>query len=137
MKIKKKSAIELKDSLYLGEGVLLESGDRIIIRKSEGKKDYVIYHNSYSSAISEVEKLINKNGMVWNPDEVFTKVTSGTKKPKEGETVKFFLQLFTPNHTPAGKAIHVQVYGMDDRYELNAYFSPMKSRDYFEYPWEE
>ncbi|NCB02069.1 MAG: hypothetical protein EOM67_07860 [Spirochaetia bacterium] len=136
MRIKKKSALEMKDDLYINN-TMLEKGDRIVVRKSEGKKDYVIYHNSYSGAISEVENLVIKNGMIWNPDEVFTKVSTGTKKPKEGDIVKFYLQLYTPDHMPAGKAIHVQVYGMGDRYELNAYFSPLKAREYFDYPWED
>lgn len=96
----------------------------------ESKKKYEIYHNLYSGAIKEAEDFCEWQGYYWNKDESFAKIGSGPKKPDEGNTNSFTLELFTKEGEPAGKALHFQVYGMGDRYELNAYISPLKKKDY-------
>jgi hypothetical protein len=84
------------------------------------ESDYEIYHNSYSSAISEVVRFIEKNGFSYNEDDFFNDITTGPKKPSEGKTNKFHLQLFK-NGEPTKKYLHIQIYGMKNKYELNMY----------------
>jgi hypothetical protein len=97
---------------------------------NEAKNDYEIYHSSYTGAIKEAENYCNKQGLYWNKDESFAKIGSGPKKPSEGKTNSFALELFTEDGEPAGKAVHLQVYGMGNRYELNVYTSPLRKNKY-------
>lgn len=92
---------------------------------TEGKNDYVIYHSSYSSAVDEALKLAKKNGYDVDDDQVFDNISTGSKRPKAGKTTRVTLPLWK-NGKEQRKALHFQVYGMDDkkgRYELNAYIS--------------
>jgi len=95
----------------------------------EGKKDYTIYHNSYSEAVTEVMSFIEKNGYDTEGEEfdnaVFNNISSGSKRPKNGKTTRVTLPLWK-NGKVQRKSAHFQVYGMDDakgRYELNLYIS--------------
>ena len=83
---------------------------------------YEIYHKSYSAAITEVVEFIKSNGYTYNEDEFFNEITSGPKKPSEGKTNKFNIQMYKDDK-PTKKYIHIQVYGMKDKYELNMYIS--------------
>jgi hypothetical protein len=116
----------LREEILEMSGVLLEK-----------KGDYEIYHSTYTSAIQEAERYCEEQGFYWNKDESFAKIGSGPRKPQEGKTNKFSLELYTKEGKPAGKAVHFQVYGMGDRYELNAYLSPMKKKDYQYYEGDE
>lgn len=113
---------------YLGEEDITQKKTKKVLK--EGKEDYQIYHKSYSGAISEAKNFCEKHGFFWNDNEVFQKISSGPKKPSEGKTNKFYLQLYSKENEPAGKVIHIQVYGMSDRYELNMYFAPLKKTKY-------
>lgn len=91
----------------------------------EGKSDYIIYHNSYSDAISEMINYIHKNGYVYNEDEFFNTVTTGPGKPKGGNTHRFSLQMFKGDKETR-KYIQVQIYNREtntNRFELNMYIS--------------
>jgi hypothetical protein len=44
----------------------------------------------------------------------------GPRKPSEGKTNKFHLSL-RKDFKPQKKMLHIQVYGMKNSYELNAY----------------
>ncbi len=44
----------------------------------------------------------------------------GPKKPSEGKTNKFSIEL-SKDGKPSRKQLHIQVYGMRNSYELNAY----------------
>jgi hypothetical protein len=44
----------------------------------------------------------------------------GPKKPSEGKTNRFSIEL-SKDGKPSRKLLHIQVYGMRDTYELNAY----------------
>jgi hypothetical protein len=99
----------------------------------EAKDDYQIYHKSYSGAISEARRQCEEKGLFWNDNEVFNKISVGPKKPAEGKTNKFYLQLYTKDGEPAGKVVHIQVYGMGEKYELNMYFAPLRKNKYDHY----
>lgn len=87
---------------------------------NEGKKDYEIYHDSYTSALNAVQDFIKKNGFEMDEDEWFTKVSTGPKRPSEGKTNRFTLPLMKGGKE-SRRVISFQVYGMGDRYELNMY----------------
>ena len=97
----------------------------------EAKSDYEIYHNSYSAAVSEIEKFTEKNGYTLDDhsdkemigDQMATKVGMGPKKPKEGDTNKFHFELYK-NNKKIRKMLHAQVYNRGtngNEYELNMY----------------
>ncbi len=88
----------------------------------EGKKDYEIYHKTFTSAIEEVEKFAEKNGYEIDSDEMFNKVGTGPKKPSVGKTNEYHLTLMK-NGKEDRKKLHFQVYGLKSQYELNMYIS--------------
>jgi len=96
----------------------------------ESKKDYVIYHNSYSAATDEITKFVEKNGYTLDDEtdsedigsQMFELVGRGPKKPTNGKTNKFHFKLYKNNKLQK-KALHAQVYGDEGRFELNMYIS--------------
>jgi hypothetical protein len=97
----------------------------------EGKSDYIIYHNSYSAAIQEVEEFVKKNGFTLDDqtdpeyvgDQMATKVGFGPKKPKAGDTNTFHFDLYKDNKL-IKKMLHVQIYNRgttSNEFELNMY----------------
>jgi hypothetical protein len=86
------------------------------------KKELQVYHDSYSSAISEALEYAQSMGYVVDADDVWTQISIGSKRPREGQTNSFILRL-TKDGKPQRKALAVQVYGMKNKYELNAYIS--------------
>lgn len=110
--------------------MLLKEEIKSLAGINEAKNDYEIYHKTYTDAIKEAENFCNKQGFYWNKDESFAKIGSGPRKPSEGKTNRFALELFTKEGSKAGKAVHIQVYGMEDRYELNTYLTPLRKEKY-------
>jgi len=88
----------------------------------EGKKDYEIYHKTFTSAVEEVEMFAEKNGYEIDSDEMFNVVGTGPKRPAVGKTNKYHLTLMK-NGKEDRKKLHFQVYGMKTQYELNMYIS--------------
>jgi len=76
--------------------------------------------------VQEVERYIAKKGYTTDPDEMFTKIGAGPRKPSEGKTNKYTLTLFK-NGKEQRKAAHFQVYNRGNsiplRMELNLYIS--------------
>lgn len=136
-KIYKKNGVTITEEVKTVKNILREEILEMVGILSERKGDYEIYHNTYTSAIQEAEKYCEEQGFFWNKDESFAKIGSGPRKPQEGKTNKFSLELYTKDNKPAGKAVHLQVYGMGSRYELNVYLSPMKKKDYQYYEGDE
>ena len=88
--------------------------------------DYNIYHKSFTSAAEEARKLASKNGYEIDEDDWFTSVATGgpysRARPSEGKTHKFKVAL-TRNGKPQKSMLAFQVYGMKNKYELNAYIT--------------
>lgn len=84
--------------------------------------EYKLYHTSYTSAIDEALAYAKKRGYEYDPEETFDKIGAGPRKPSEGKTVSHTISL-TENGRPSRKALHIQVYGMGSKYELNCYIS--------------
>lgn len=91
---------------------------------AEGKKDYEIYHKSYSASIEEMMKYVKKNGYDVDVEgsDFFNQVTTGGK-PSIGKTKRHKIPLMKNSKTTKKKVIF-QVYGMPKgSYELNMYIS--------------
>ncbi len=89
---------------------------------AEGRQDYQVYHNSYTSAVDTALEYAEKQGYTYDREETFTKIGMGDRKPQEGVTNKFTITLFKDGKEQK-KALQVQIYGMGNRYELNAYIA--------------
>lgn len=86
----------------------------------EKKSDYEVYHKSYTSAINAAKEYAEKQGYEINDDDSFTKIGMGPRKPSEGKTNRFSIELAKDGKV-SRKQLHIQVYGMKNSYELNAY----------------
>jgi hypothetical protein len=112
--------------------ILTETQIKVLISKqlndigsdviSESKGDFEVYHNTYASAISEALKYVNSRGFETNGDEVWDKISVGPKKPSEGQTNKITLTLLKDGKEQK-KALHLQIYNMGKKYELNLYIN--------------
>ena len=87
---------------------------------TEAKSDYEVYHKSYTSAIQAAREYAEKKGYEINNDDAFTKIGMGPRKPSEGKTNKFSIELSKDGKVQR-KKLQIQVYGMRNSYELNAY----------------
>ena len=81
-----------------------------------------IYFKSYTHAIEAAEVMAGKKGYTIEDDELFNKVGMNSKRPSVGKTTKVNLELLK-NGKPQKKMLHIQVYGMKNGYELNAYIN--------------
>ncbi len=84
--------------------------------------DFETYHKSYTSAINAAREYAEKKGYEINDDDAFTKIGMGPRKPSEGKTNKFSIEL-SKDGKPSRKQLHIQVYGMKNGYELNCYIN--------------
>ena len=89
---------------------------------AEGKPNYEVYHNTFSSAVQTAKAYAEAKGYTINDDEWFNRVSNGPKKPSEGVTNRYSLGLYVGDKEQR-KMLHIQVYGMNNKYELNAYIS--------------
>ena len=87
---------------------------------SEAKSDYEVYHKSYTSAIQAAKAYAEKKGYEINDDDSFRQIGMGPRKPSEGKTNKFSIELSKDGKVQR-KKLQIQVYGMRNSYELNAY----------------
>jgi hypothetical protein len=109
----------------------------VLLRKSQEEKKqdsgYIVYHNSYSAAISEIEKFANKNGYSLDDEsdsenkgaQMFDIVGTGPSKPKEGKTNSFHFTLYKGSKQQT-KMLHAQIYNRgssSNEFELNLYIN--------------
>jgi hypothetical protein len=87
---------------------------------TETKSDYEVYHKSYTSAIQAAKAYAEKKGYEINDDDSFRQIGMGPRKPSEGKTNKFSIELSKGGKVQR-KKLQIQVYGMRNSYELNAY----------------
>jgi hypothetical protein len=87
---------------------------------NEAKSDYEVYHKSYTSAINAAKAYAEKKGYEINDDDSFRQIGMGPRKPSEGKTNKFSIELSKDGKVQR-KKLQIQVYGMRNSYELNAY----------------
>lgn len=114
--------------------ITLNTKEILLRKKVEDKKendaDYVVYHNSYSAATTEISNYAKKKGYTLDDEsdsenigsQMFDLVGTGPSKPKEGKTNKFSFELY--KGTKLQKVyLHAQVYGRENGYELNLYIN--------------
>lgn len=82
--------------------------------------DYDLYHKTFTDAVKTAVDIAKKRGYEVNEDDWFNKVSTGPRKPVEGDTNKYHIELLKDGK-PAKKMLHFQVYGMKNSYELNVY----------------
>ena len=87
---------------------------------NEAQAKYDVYHNSYTSAIQSAREYAEKQGYTINDDDSFTKIGLGPRKPSEGKTNRFSIELSKDGKVQR-KMLQIQVYGMRNKYELNCY----------------
>ena len=109
-------------NLNIGKDVILsvklfESTNESV---NEAKSDYEVYHKSYTSAINAAKAYAEKKGYEINDDDSFRQIGMGPRKPSEGKTNKFSIELSKGGKVQR-KKLQIQVYGMRNSYELNAY----------------
>ena len=93
-------------------------------------KDYTIYHKSYTSATDQIDAFAKKNGYSLDDEtdpedkgsQMFDLIGTGPKKPTNGKTNKFSFKLYKGDKLQR-KGLHAQVYGDENRFELNMYIS--------------
>jgi hypothetical protein len=88
----------------------------------ESKSGYEIYHKSYTSAVNTALEYAEKRGYTYDHEETADKIGMGPKKPSEGKTNRITIQLMKDGKKQK-KSLHIQVYGMRDKYELNTYIN--------------
>lgn len=84
---------------------------------------YQLYHNSYTSAVNTALEYAEQRGYEYDKEETATKIGSGPRKPSDGKTNRFTIDL-SKNGKPQLRKLLIQIYGMGNgRYELNTYIS--------------
>lgn len=86
--------------------------------------EYKLYHKTFSDAVDTALKHVEKKyKLATDPDDYFSKVASGPRKPSSGKTNKYIIDLINPKtEEPVKKKLHMQIYNMDNKgYELNMY----------------
>ena len=101
--------------------ISLLAKNRLMRSESVNENDGV-YFKSYTAAIEAARAAALKKGFEIDDDEMFTKVGVGSKKPSVGKTTRVSLEL-TKAGKPQRKMLHIQVYGMNNGYELNSYIN--------------
>ena len=98
---------------------------KTFVETRKSKKDYETYHKSFTEALEEVIKSLEKQGFKMEDSDMEQQVTfggtSGRARPATGKTTKFNIKLNKLDDTPTKKLIHFQVYGLPNSYELNMY----------------
>jgi hypothetical protein len=89
--------------------------------KSDKGPKYTIYHDSFTQAATEAENYAKARGFEVDPSDWFNQVGVGAR-PAEGETKKFHIELLKNGETQKVQ-LNFQVFGMPNKYELNAYIS--------------
>jgi len=108
----------------------------------ESKSDYIVYHNTYSRAISEILDFVEKNGYLlddlnndYEGEQVDKNISLGDNggRPKVGQTTKGFLTLYKKRKSGSSftykeqkKALSYQIYNRGtngNEFELNMYIN--------------
>ena len=102
---------------------LLQKG---FVEESVNEANYKVYHKSFTEAAEEARRMAEKRGFEINEDDWHSQITLGGKnlrsRPGEGKTTTFTVGL-SKDGKPQRKALQIQVYGMKNGYELNAYIN--------------
>ena len=104
------------------DGEVEIDGEKLVFIQEFVNEADDVYHKSYTHAIEAAQNYAGKKGYTIEDDELFTKVGMNSKRPSVGKTTRVSLELLK-NGKPQRKMLHIQVYGMKNGYELNAYIN--------------
>lgn len=120
----KRDRFEWIEESYITKDILYES--KYILSPTqfltESRVDYQVYHNTYSSAVDAALEYAKSRGYEVDTDDVWREISVGPKKPKDGATNSASIGLLK-NGKLQRKALQVQIYGMGNKFELNAYIN--------------
>jgi hypothetical protein len=90
---------------------------------SENKSDYELYHKDFSTAVQHASKVAEKRGYKIDTDDWDRKVAMGPRKPSEGKTNSYSINLMDKLGKQSRKKLQMQVYnkGGSKPFELNMY----------------
>lgn len=80
------------------------------------------YFKTYTDAINASLEYAKKKGYETDKEEVADLVGIQSRRPRTGQTTKVHIPLYK-NGKPQRKYLHIQVYGMENSYELVKYIS--------------
>lgn len=80
------------------------------------------YFKTFSGAVQYAREMAEKKGYEINGDSWATVVNFGAGKPSVGKTTRMSVEL-KKDGKDSKKQLHMQVYGMDNSYELNYYIN--------------
>jgi len=92
---------------------------------NEGKKDYEIYHDTFTSAAMEARAFVKKNGYSISDEDDWNHIATGPGKPKKGKTNRYNIPL-SKGDKNTKRMLAMQVYNRETdkkTYELNMYIS--------------
>lgn len=101
------------------KSIIAESKIKSVLKEAA---KFETYHNTYTSAVNAAREYAEKQGYEINDDDAFRKIGMGPRKPSEGKTNRFSIELSKDGKVQR-KQLHIQVYGMKNKYELNAYIN--------------
>lgn len=90
---------------------------------AQSNNNYEIYHNSFTQAVQQMNKFAKSKGLTLDEDDVYNQITTGSGKPKDGQTKKYHIKLHDSTDKIQKKLLHAQVYYDNNRYQLNMYIN--------------
>ena len=99
---------------------IVQDGGKVEVSDIQEAPAYALYHNTFSGAVQEAIAVAKKQGFEIDEDDWSNKVATGPKKPSKDKTNSYTIDLMKGGK-PAKKKLHMQVYNMGPKYELNCY----------------
>ena len=90
------------------------------------KEEEQVYFDTFGGAVDAAKEYTEKRGYEIKEEDWWREIATGGKytraRPGVGETHRFTIGLIK-NGKLQKKALHIQVYGMKNKYELNYYIN--------------
>ena len=111
---------KLKAQLAEEHFEIIQDGGKVELIDIQEAPAYTLMHNTFSGAVQEAIAVAKKQGFEIDEDDWSNKVATGPKKPSKDKTNSYTIDLMKGGK-PAKKKLHMQVYNMGPKYELNCY----------------
>jgi len=102
----------------------LQEAAQYRLDEKAGKFDYIVHHDSFTSAVGEARRIAELKGFELDEEDWSNYITFGDGRPKSGKTFKATIGLFKNGKELKKPALHIQVYNREterNTYELNTY----------------
>ena len=111
---------KLKAQLAEEHFEIIQDGGKVELIDIQEAPAYTLMHNTFSGAVQEAIAVAKKQGFEIDEDDWSNKVATGPKKPSKDKTNSYTIDIMKGGK-PAKKKLHMQVYNMGPKYELNCY----------------